>query len=273
MIRCVCLLACFSAAVISWAQPFDPFQGPRPLAILIQTNPWAMAIGSDTPTIAVYEDGQVIFIQKEKERSFYVHKQLTPKELEMVHKQLASFGDYSQVKTNYNLAPNITDMPKTRIYVNLNGKEMATSIYGLLLPGTRLPGYTAFDRKGQADTLPAVLRELCDYLVNLKFADAAEWTPQYVEVMIWDYSYAPQKSIHWPKSWPGLQSPHTIKRGDSYSIFLPGKELPQLRAFLKTQKEKGAVEIGGKKWTVSARYTFPSEPVWGKAFRNIRDPD
>jgi hypothetical protein len=37
--------------------------------------------------------------------------------------------------------------------------------------------------------------------------------------------------------------------------------------FLKTQKEKGAVEIDGKKWVVSYRFAFPSEPVWLKAFR------
>jgi hypothetical protein len=28
------------------------------------------------------------------------------------------------------------------------------------------------------------------------------------------------------------------------------------------------VEIEGKKWAVSFRYTFPSEPVWFKEFRN-----
>ena len=58
-----------------------------------------------------------------------------------------------------------------------------------------------------------------------------------------------------------------LEPGDSYSIFMPGKELPKLLDFLKTRKEKGAVEIDGKKWAVSFRYTFPSEPVWLKAFR------
>jgi hypothetical protein len=86
--------------------------------------------------------------------------------------------------------------------------------------------------------------------------------------MIWGYEYAPDKSIYWPKNWPGLKSPNTLRRGDSYSIFLPGKEIPKLVDLLAKQKEKGAVEIDGKKWAVSIRYTFPSEPVWFNVFRN-----
>jgi hypothetical protein len=41
--------------------------------------------------------------------------------------------------------------------------------------------------------------------------------------------------------------------------------LPKLRAFLKTRKEKGPVEISGKKMTASYRFVFPSERIWRKA--------
>jgi hypothetical protein len=84
--------------------------------------------------------------------------------------------------------------------------------------------------------------------------------------MIWPYEYAPDVSITWPKNWPGLDSKRAIKRGDSYSIFLDGIMFPELQKFLKTRKEKGAVKIGDKKWAVSFRYVFPSEPMWRKAF-------
>ena len=42
---------------------------------------------------------------------------------------------------------------------------------------------------------------------------------------------------------------------------------------MKTRKEKGAVEIDSKKWAVSTRYTFASEPVWLKAFRQEEQKD
>lgn len=85
--------------------------------------------------------------------------------------------------------------------------------------------------------------------------------------MLWPYEYAPDASIRWPMEWPGLDSPQASRRGDSYSIYLPGKSLDDLRAFLGTRREKGAVEVGGKKWAASHRYVFPSEPTWSRAFR------
>jgi hypothetical protein len=155
----------------------------------------------------------------------------------------------------------------TAIYVNINGRKMTTAIYGLKIPETRLPAYTSFPKKEKSDELPENLKELHKYLTTLNFKDAKSWEPPFVEVMIWGYDYAPDESILWPKEWPGLKSPYTLKRGDSFSIFLPGKEIPKLRAFLKTRKQKGAVKIDGKKWAVSIRFTFPSESVWLGAFQ------
>jgi len=176
---------------------------------------------------------------------------------------LAAFGDYSKLKRYYDLAPNVTDLPETKIYLSLEETEFVTCVYGLTVPDTDFPAYP--------DELPRTIRDLHSYLSSLDFADAKPWELPYVEVMIWGYDYAPDESIHWPKDWPGLDSPSSIKRGDAYSIFLPGKELLKLREFLKTRKEKGAVEIDGKKWAVSFRYTFPSEPIWFEAFQ--REPE
>jgi hypothetical protein len=57
-----------------------------------------------------------------------------------------------------------------------------------------------------------------------------------------------------------------MKRGDSYSVFLDGSLLADLKSFLATRNQKGAVVIAGRKMAVSYRYTFPSERVWFGAF-------
>lgn len=57
------VLPLFSACP-TLAAGFDPFAGPKPLAVLIQSDPWAMVIGSDTPRVAIYENGRVIFVQR-----------------------------------------------------------------------------------------------------------------------------------------------------------------------------------------------------------------
>jgi hypothetical protein len=80
--------------------------------------------------------------------------------------------------------------------------------------------------------------------------------------MIWPYDYAPEPSIAWPKRWPGLDAPTTLKRAESFSLFVPSAEFESLHAFLAGRQEKGAVEIGGKKWAASLRLPFPHEDLW-----------
>lgn len=265
------LAAVFSAILVcasAHALEIDPFKGPKPVAVLIQTDPWLLVIGSDTPMVAIYEDGLVVYLKREKDkRPVLLSRRLSARELAAVRERLSSFGDYSKLNRYYNLAPDTLDLPETKIYLSLGQTEFVTGVYGLMVPDTHLPAYVTFKGDVEPDELPKAIKDLHSYLTSLDFPGAKPWKPPYVEAMVWGYEYAPDESIHWPKDWPGLDSPSTLKRGDAYSIFLPGQQLPKLRELLKTQKEKGAVEIGGKKWAVSVRYTFPSEPVWFKAFR------
>ena len=250
------------------ALDFNPFEGPRPIAVLIQTDPWLMVIGSDTPLIALYEDGQVIYFnRKENTTVRYLHKQLNADEIERVKRELSSFGDYEDTKPHYDLAPAVTDLPETRLYLSFDNTKLVTSVYGLKISDTKLPAVGIFGNDTKPDSLPDNIKNLHAYLTSLDFDGAEPWEPAWVEVMIWSYDYAPEESIRWPDDWPGLDSPYTVKRGDSYSIFLPGQEIPRLREFLKTRRSKGAIEIDGQKWAASARYTFPGEPTWNRAFR------
>ena len=249
----------WSEGICSAEEKFDPYEGPKPIVVLVEADPWAMVIGSDTPLVAIYEDGLVVYTKRvKKEKPALFSKRLSRAELaELTHK-LASFGDYSKLERGYTLEPNVTDLPETSIYLSPGKGEFVTSVYALTVHDA--------DTSEYPEELPKPIRHLHSYLCSLDFADAKRWTPRYVEVMVWAYEYAPDASIHWPKDWPGLDSRYAIKRRNDYLIFLPGKELPRLRKFLKTQKKKGAVEINGKKWTVAYRYTFPSEPVWREAF-------
>lgn len=256
------------ATGIAWSLDIDPFKGPKPIAVMIQTDPWLMVVGSDTPIVAIYDDGRLIYVKKDKDKNpVYFYKQLSANELAGIKKRLASFGDYSKLKRYYDLTPAVTDLPETEIYLSLGKTELTTRVYGLTRSGAKQSAHTAFGSEQKPNELPKTISELHAYLASLVFNDARPWEPEYVEVMIWRFDNAPGKPIPWPKDWPGLESPNTLKRGDSYSIFLPGKELPKLRTLLKARKETSAVEIDGKKWAVSIRYAFPSEPVWNNAFR------
>jgi hypothetical protein len=244
------------------AGEFNPFEGPKPIAVLIQTDPWAMVMGADTPRIAVYEDSTIVFLKRTKSSASYHYNKLSDIELSDFKKHLNPVLQRKDTKRFYNLRPNVTDQAQSMFYVRDGEREFVTRVYGLYVSGTKPPSYSTREK----NMVPEELFELHRYLSSVEYSDSTEWIPKYLEVMIWPYDYAPERSIIWPKEWPGLDSERSKKRGDSYSIFLDGKMLPELQKFLRTKKERGAVEIGGKKWAISYRGIFPGEPIWMKAF-------
>jgi hypothetical protein len=233
----------------------DPYAGPKPVLVWIDTNPWAMVLGADTPRLALYEDGTMICMAKGGGGlPTHLLSKRSPTNMDQELQRLQASGTFSGLKRHYEMT-RVTDRPSDLFYVDLGGgPPVVTEVYGLTAGGA-------------AEPLPASLAALHRYLVGATCEEGVPWIPEHVEVMLWPYEYAPQKSIRWPAEWPGLDSPEARKRGDSYSIYLAGSKLNELRAFLKTRNEKGAVEVGGKKWAASYRYVFPSEPVWSKAFR------
>lgn len=246
------------------AAEFNPFEGPRPMVILIQTNPWGI-IGADTPDVAVYENGDVIFAKQVKDRRIYHHVVLDQDSLERVRKQIEPLLALTELKPWYNFF-GATDQPTARFYLRDRDHEVATSVYGLRAGGTGHPAFTEYLRAHKLPVTPDELLTLHKWLSELDYPNSEEWTPRYVEVMLWEDFTTPEASIQWPKDWPSLNSDRARQRGDQYSIFLDGALLSKLQEFLATWNGNGAVGIGGKNWLVSYRFTFPGELDWRAAF-------
>src|SRR5262245_28012798 len=64
------------------AAKFEPWVGPKPVAVFTEFNPWLMVIGSDTPRVAIYENGDVIFVKKIGEAYAYHAVRLPPAQLQ-----------------------------------------------------------------------------------------------------------------------------------------------------------------------------------------------
>ena len=249
---------------------FNPFEGPRPIAVLIEQNPWLMVIGSDVPRLAVYDNGDVIFLkQTGKDDYEFRVAHLTPDELRSLEQKWEPLFN-AKLKNYYDLIPGVTDQTTSKLYVSRGDQTVAINAYGLDCDdGPELEQAFSKVKAGPPVVLFQVHRALC----NLDFTQNQKWSPKYVEVMLWDYSHAIEPSIYWPKDWPNFTSERAFKRADSWSIFFDAGDLPKLSAFLKTQKEKGAVELDGKKWSVAYRSTFPGEPVWQKALLPVEDSE
>jgi hypothetical protein len=216
----------------------------RPLVVLMIDNPWLMVIGSDSPTFALYENGEVIY----REGNQYKSVDLSKSEKDEILNGL----DLVNLPTSSKqfMATHSTDQPTQTLFLFTGAKPVAFSIYGSR-------------REAQASKdIPPNLLNVYEKLLSYRSSRATNWMPEKVEVMIWPYEYAPDKSIIWPKEWPGLDDPSTIKRKENFSIFLASSQYQQLRSFLATRPEKGAVEIGGKKWAADVRFPFPGEKIW-----------
>jgi hypothetical protein len=235
--RLVAALLALVLAAPSLANP--PAADAEPVIVYIETDPWAMVIGSDSPRFVLYDDGTVIY----RTDAGYQSVTLSPADSAALAAKvsLAGIKDY----TNYT---NVTDQPSSVI---IDFRELLAVV-----------AYGATSRHRQSGSRGDKLLTMITLLREYQSPEAKKWEPEAIEVMIWPYEYAPEASIIWPGPWPGLDHPATVQRGDSYSLFVPASERAALLAFLETRKARGAVEIGGRKWAVSLRTPLPGEARW-----------
>lgn len=218
---------------------------PSPLAVLLVSDPWADVMGSDSPTFALYDDGTVI---QRSARGFSTSR-ISEAEMTRLLARL-NIRALSRSYGGFN-AEDASDQPEQNLLIYQPSRPVFVYVYGSLN-----------DPQVRSKITKEVVAAY-DALKTFRHSPSEPWLPEYVEVMIAPYEYAPDPSIHWPKKWPGLGDPKTIRRGtDAFSIFVPSTELAQLRAFLISRKDRGAIEIDGRKWSASIRIPFPHEELW-----------
>lgn len=219
----------------------------RPIIALIETDPWLMVIGSDVPTFALYENGQIIYkkIVDKKIKYFEITN-----DKETTRKIIKSFGitDNLMKQDDYIEVSTATDQPTNILLLNFEPVRQL-SVYGQL---RNLKNETR--QKAPKDFL-----DVYDKIIKFEDDKATEWLPNTFEVMATKYNYAPEKSLKWNSEWNDIKSETTVKRSeDLYSIYLDKKYYEEFIELLKNIKEKQAVEINGEKYSLSYRLPFPN---------------
>lgn len=266
MLACVFLsITCIASgqSISSWAKPY---------AILVEEDPWLMVLGSDTPRVMLYEDGTIIFKSQTEQGSFtLMAAKYSAEEFEQIKSALGPTQEFMALKERYNIAPNMTDYPTVNVlFVSANARKLV-SVYGLVPDDMGVRATTSMDRKDKADDLPKEFERVYKYLVSLRPANAKEYVPEYYEVMIWPYEYSPEKPISWPASWPGTKDKLSLARGESFSIFLPSKFLPELKKLVQNRGEKQAFLIDGKKWALAYVPVLPRGPAYHHIWKVLQD--
>jgi len=229
---------------VAWGQQYDSTYG-KPLIILVEADPWAMVIGSDVPSFALYENGQIIYHKIEGKRLKTYEVTLTKSELQKVITSLAINDSIYQLPV-YIEASGWTDQPSTTLMLDLDSTKII-NVYGRLEQ----------NEEARLKT-PKSFLTVYDNIKKYNSDSAKEWLPNKIEVLFWDYSYAPYKRP-WLKGLPDLNSPATVKRSNGmYSVYIDQKDFAEFKKYYSARREKQAVEINGKKMAISYRLPFPN---------------
>jgi hypothetical protein len=220
---------------------------PVPLIMLTEFDPWQMVLGSDTPTIVVYDTGQVIYVRTNDEGDYeHATVHLSEDELEALLDRLfvseENREDFFELEPYYDLLL-MTDQPTSRI-VALNGDDLfSVGVYGNLR------------ESGEARNLaPEAFVNVFDQLIAYEHPDAEPWLPEQFEVILWEYDDS--EPTPWPANWPDLDDPTTVKRNDVYSLYI---DIDELDKFYALAEEASAFLLDGQTWTFSLRFPFPHE--------------
>jgi len=237
------ILFAFAAECVS-GQLYDSSYG-KPLIVLTETDPWAMVIGSDGPSFAVYESGRIIYRKVAKKKVEVYESKLTQSEQKNIAK-IFGLTDSLYKLPNYIEASTSTDEPSNNLIVDFDSMKVIR-VYGHINVGSEVN-----------KAIPAAFLQVYDSIKKYTSKSAKKWLPSTIEVMFWDYDYAPNKRA-WPSIFPDLNSPTTIKkRNGLYSVFIPRNQFHEFKKYFTSMGEKQAVEINGRKMSISYRLPFPN---------------
>lgn len=226
--------------------PAFKWAGTEPLVLLTEYNPWAMVIGSDSPTFALYSDGTIIYWKVEGRSGKYMTVTLASSEVAELIKS-AHLDLAKSFASCYSIA-DWTDQPTNVLVVKTETGYKEIEVYGSIR---------------QSDTvaparMPSDLQDAFHELLAFSRPNSQEWKPPYLEVMMWPFSYA-KSSVPWPAEFPGFADKNTRRSSRGLELFLPFSEFIGYKAFVAKLKPTTAVLLDGKKWAISERIPFPHE--------------
>ena len=226
-----------------------PFNWKRiqPLILLTEYNPWAMAIGSDSPSFALYADGTVIYWSGDRRSGEYMTATLNSSGITKLLDS-AHVDKVSVLKDCYIIEDNVTDLPTNVLVVKTGDVYKTIEIYGVIRPAENIP----------SSRIPTSLKEALQALLSFETPTAQKWKPAYLEVILWPFSYA-KSSVPWPATFPGVDDKNTQHSNSGIELFLPISDLEQYKAFVSKLRPTQAVMLDGKKWAITARTPFPHE--------------
>lgn len=240
------LILLYAGLVITAAAQQSTQAYGQPLLVLTEINPHIPIPGSDVPSFALYDTGHIIYKQERKGSARYYQTQLAQEQLQEL---IASFGITNEILElpAAHAAPKAAGQPATELYISFD-----TTVVKLVHGDLRK------DEKARK-AAPAAFIRVFDKLTDYSDEQATEWLPEKIEVLFTDNLKSAKKPLQWPENWPNLKSSDTVWRSEKlYSVYLDKEHYAEFIKFLGQLENKQAVEVNGKKFSVSYRLPFPN---------------
>ncbi len=250
-------LSALSAACAVAAQPINVEQIKNPYAANnrhdVPLVSWMEGGGAAGVKFLLYQDGEML-VPSARAKSGLGKSRLSPQSLRAALAKIEAQDQFWALSARYEDPNVILELPDNSISLRLPKKPAITvSVDAALTSGSsnRLP--------------PKAFTNCMALLKSLIPAHTTPWDPGYVEIGWSDYSYARERSVAWPKEWPGLTGPlaRRIKGWViRWIVLFPSSRVDELDTFFARAPEMGAILVDGKKLSGSYRWPLRGEKAW-----------
>jgi hypothetical protein len=216
---------------------------------------WTEGGGAPGVRYLLFADGRLL-VQNDRAKSRLGTSRLSPASVRAVVAKLEAQDKFWTLSPTYRDPNIILELPDNTISLRLPHKRPITVTVDAALT------------EGQSQQVPPKAFVDCMKLLkSLMPAHTTPWDPGYVEIEWADFSYARERSIAWPKEWPGITGPLARRvKGTviQWLVLFPSSRVDELDRFfaphLKLQTM--AILVDGKKLSGYYRWPLPSEKAW-----------
>jgi len=239
---------------------------PKPILVAQVFGPLRID-AHDSPTLALYEDGTLIYLHDERTAVDPFYRRNVP-DAALLAKEIIPF-DMAKFPGPYSTA-SATCQIYTVLWTTTH-RIIVEGDWQRILKWKRDPKrdeWNQWDREHAAadakewESLPNEIQRALVKLDEQCQMKGEPWLPATIEVVVTPYT-TEGEGVPWPAEWPGLHAKETRQgQGRSRIIPFPVRALPAVRRFLSSLKGNAPALFEGEKMLPYYRYPLPQEKNW-----------
>src|ERR1041385_8242227 len=216
---------------------------------------WTEGGGAPGVKFLLFANGELL-VPNAHAKSGLGTSRLSPESVRAIVTKIAAQDKFWALSSRYDDPNVIIELPDNSISLRLPEKRTITvTVDAALTAGS------------STQRPPRAFVECMNLLKTFIPAHTIPWDPGYVEIGWSDFSYARERSIAWPKGWPGLTGPLARKVKGwviQWIVLFPSSRVDELDRFFARHWEKQtmAILVDGRKLSGSYRWPLPSEKAW-----------